>query len=147
MDHGRLRWAIFSFSCWAQFDFDRRQRCKACGVVTDARLMPYKCHTTSRCFIFLISIPLLIELIIILEYFEGGKLCCKSQPAARLTHGETRSRHSKAGVRFHTGREPPFHKVFVGILLYHCFFVCFVFASQGFHVFNSEKCQNWHTMP
>ena len=79
-----------------------------------------------------------ILIISIMEYFERGK----SQPTLRLTHGETRSRHSKAGVRFHTGREPPFHKVFVGILLYHCFFVCFVFASQGFHVFNSEKSQN-----
>ena len=58
-----------------------------------------------------------VLIISILEYFERGKLRCKSQPAARLTHGETRSRHSKAGVRFHTGREPPFHKVFVGILL------------------------------
>jgi len=53
----------------------RTQRCRACGVVTDARLMPYKCHTTSR-----------------------------------LTHGEVLSRHSKAGARFHTGREPPYHK-------------------------------------
>ena len=67
-----------------------------------------------------------ILIISILEYFQRGKLRCKSQPAARLTHGETRSRHSKAGVRFHTGREPPFHKVFVGILLYHCFFVLYL---------------------
>jgi len=26
----------------------RKQKCLACGVVTDARLMPYTCHTTSR---------------------------------------------------------------------------------------------------
>ena len=26
----------------------RKQKCRACGVVTDARLMPYKCHTLSR---------------------------------------------------------------------------------------------------
>ena len=62
---------IFSFSAvehWAQFDFDRRQRCKACGVVTDARLMPYKCHTTSRCFIYF-STRILWKRIV--------KLCCK----------------------------------------------------------------------
>ena len=36
----------------------------------------------------------------------------KRQPLPpRLTHGETLSRHTKAGARFHTGREPPYHKV------------------------------------
>ena len=52
----------------------------------------------------------------------------------RLTHGETLSRHTKAGARFHTGREPPYHKVLgicvVSLYLYLCLFV-FVPSGGG----------------
>ena len=46
----------------------------------------------------------------------------------RLTHGETLSRHSKAGARFHTGREPPYHKVlsYLYFFVSHCKWKLFV---------------------
>ena len=46
----------------------------------------------------------------------------------RLTHGETLSRHSKAGARFHTGREPPYHKV-----LSHLYVIATVCKYASYH--------------
>ena len=50
----------------------------------------------------------------------------------RLTHGETLSRHTKAGARFHTGREPPYHKVFGICVKFLYLYLClFVFVPSG----------------